>query len=210
MQRQPPKGAPAERSDRALGGSRPRLACRTQARSPERSTSMKFRRCEDSGEHRIEVTIGRDGDGVAARADMRPTGGAEEYWDMDGGPAERNPDPCPKGGQEPGFAALRASRRGRLGRGVGRGLRHRPGRTREGRPALISGRCRRERRLPPSAGRFEVQRHAVDAVAQAGRRRPVGEDVAEMAAAGGAMHLGAHHAVAAVASWSRPTPAPAR
>ena len=47
---------------------------------------MKFRRCEDSGEHRIEVTIGRDGDGVAARADMRPTGGAEEYWDIDGAP----------------------------------------------------------------------------------------------------------------------------
>ena len=39
---------------------------------------------------------------------------------------------------------------------------------------------------------------AVDAVAQMRRRRPVLEHVAEMAAAGGAMHFGAHHAVAPV------------
>ena len=39
----------------------------------------------------------------------------------------------------------------------------------------------------------ELQRDAVDAVAQAGRRRPVLEDMAEMAAAAPAMHLGARH-----------------
>src|SRR6476659_8582862 len=44
----------------------------------------------------------------------------------------------------------------------------------------------------------ELHRHAVDAVAQAGRRRPVREDVAEMATAAAAMHLVAHHAVARV------------
>ena len=41
--------------------------------------------------------------------------------------------------------------------------------------------------------RLEVQRDAVDAVALAGRRRAVVEDMAEMAAAGGAMHFGARH-----------------
>src|SRR5208283_5916774 len=45
---------------------------------------------------------------------------------------------------------------------------------------------------------LEVHRHAVDAVAQMRRRRAVLEDVAEMAAAAAAMHLGAHHAVAAI------------
>src|SRR4051794_77721 len=42
---------------------------------------------------------------------------------------------------------------------------------------------------------LELQRSRVDAVAQAGRPRAVGEDMAEMAAAFGAEHLGADHAV---------------
>src|ERR1041384_307091 len=46
---------------------------------------------------------------------------------------------------------------------------------------------------------LEIHRHAVDAIAQSGRRRAVREDMAEMAAAAAAMHLGAHHAVAHVA-----------
>src|SRR5579859_7727791 len=46
--------------------------------------------------------------------------------------------------------------------------------------------------------RLEIHRDAVDAVAQVGRRRAVVEDVAEVAAAAAAMHLGADHAVAAV------------
>src|SRR5215510_11440743 len=46
--------------------------------------------------------------------------------------------------------------------------------------------------------RLEIHRHAIDAIAQMSRRRPVLEDVAEMAAAAAAMHLGAHHPVAAV------------
>src|SRR5262245_17517686 len=47
-------------------------------------------------------------------------------------------------------------------------------------------------------GRLELEGDPVDAVAQAGGRRAVGEHVAQMAAAAAAMHLGAHHAVAAV------------
>ena len=43
-------------------------------------------------------------------------------------------------------------------------------------------------------GRHEFQRDAVDAVAQAGRRRSVVEHMAEMAAAAAAMHLVPHHA----------------
>ena len=46
--------------------------------------------------------------------------------------------------------------------------------------------------------RGKVQRHPVNAVAQAGRRRTVGKHVAEMAAALAAMHLGAAHSEAAV------------
>ena len=46
--------------------------------------------------------------------------------------------------------------------------------------------------------RLEVHRLAVDAVAQAGGRRAVREDMAEMAAAIGAMDLDAVHAVAAI------------
>src|SRR5689334_19187834 len=46
---------------------------------------------------------------------------------------------------------------------------------------------------------MEIERDAVHAIAQSGRRRPVLEDVAEMAAAVAAMHLGAHHEKAAVA-----------
>ena len=60
---------------------------------------------------------------------------------------------------------------------------------------------------PAATLRLEIHRHAVDAVAQAGRRRAVVEDVAEMAAAAAAMHLGAHHAVAAVLRWSSTAPA---
>ena len=44
-----------------------------------------------------------------------------------------------------------------------------------------------------SGRRHEVQRHAVDAVAQPGRRRTVLEDVAEVTAAAVAVHLGAPH-----------------
>src|SRR5690606_30907035 len=51
------------------------------------------------------------------------------------------------------------------------------------------------RRLP---GRLEAQRRRVDAVAQAGGRRPVLEDVAEMRIAGRAQHLDAAHAMARV------------
>src|SRR5262249_48331909 len=46
--------------------------------------------------------------------------------------------------------------------------------------------------------RLEIQRDAVDAVAQVRRRRAVLEYVAEMAATAAAMHLGAVHAVAVV------------
>src|SRR5690606_10112268 len=42
--------------------------------------------------------------------------------------------------------------------------------------------------------RMEGQRRAVYAVAQAGRRRAVVEDMAEMTAAAAAMHFGADHA----------------
>src|SRR5262245_53966259 len=45
---------------------------------------------------------------------------------------------------------------------------------------------------------LEIHRHAVDAIAQSGRRRTVREDMAEVAAAPAALHLGADHAVGAV------------
>ena len=54
-----------------------------------------------------------------------------------------------------------------------------------------------------SPSRRELQRHRVDAVAQAGGRRAVGEDVALVAAAAGAEDLGAHHAVAGVALFTQ-------
>src|SRR5689334_3471169 len=44
--------------------------------------------------------------------------------------------------------------------------------------------------------RFQLQRRRIDAVAKAGRARAVIEDVAEMACAFRAQHLGADHAVA--------------
>src|SRR5215467_12220967 len=46
--------------------------------------------------------------------------------------------------------------------------------------------------------RLEVHRHAVDAIAQMGRRRTVFKDMTEMTAAAAAMHFGADHAVTAV------------
>src|SRR5580700_3703109 len=49
-----------------------------------------------------------------------------------------------------------------------------------------------------SLRRLKVHRHAVDAVAQMRGRRAVLEDMAEMAAAAAAMHLGADHPVALV------------
>src|SRR5438270_559167 len=56
--------------------------------------------------------------------------------------------------------------------------------------------------LPGSAGGcrrwMKHEAEAVDAIAKAGRLRPVVEDVAEMAAAAAAVHLGAQHAVGAV------------
>src|SRR6516162_6430938 len=51
---------------------------------------------------------------------------------------------------------------------------------------------------PRALLRLEIHRHAIDAVAQMGRRRPVLENMAEMAAATAAMHLGANHAVARI------------
>src|SRR5690606_34530891 len=56
----------------------------------------------------------------------------------------------------------------------------------------------RDRGVPAVLIGREVERDAVDAVAQAGGRWAVVEDVTEMAATGGAKHLGADHAVAAV------------
>ena len=50
----------------------------------------------------------------------------------------------------------------------------------------------------------ELQRHAVHAVAQAGRLRAVVEHMAEMAAAAAAMHLGARHEERAVGRGRRP------
>src|ERR1700757_3080286 len=46
--------------------------------------------------------------------------------------------------------------------------------------------------------RLQLQRRRVDAVAQAGRPRSVGKDMAEMAGAFRAQHLGADHAVGGV------------
>src|SRR5688572_16739759 len=69
------------------------------------------------------------------------------------------------------------------------------------------GLCRHSAGLPPSlklrrsggsARGLEVQRHAVDAVAKTGRRRPVLEDVPQVPAAAAAMHFGTGHPVAAV------------
>src|SRR5438552_7617054 len=59
---------------------------------------------------------------------------------------------------------------------------------------LLSARLCFRRRL---AG-VEIERHAVQAIAQPGRLRPVLEDMAEMPAAAAAMHLGAGHEEAAV------------
>ena len=53
-------------------------------------------------------------------------------------------------------------------------------------------------RVAPPRRRLEVERQRVDAVAQAGGLRAVGEDVAEVAAAAGAGDLDAAHAVADV------------
>ena len=61
-----------------------------------------------------------------------------------------------------------------------------------------SSRCRKldvqlRAQASTAVGRLEGQRHAVDAVALAGRRRAVVEDVAEMTAAAAAMDFGAGH-----------------
>src|ERR1700733_14711715 len=63
--------------------------------------------------------------------------------------------------------------------------------------APLRFRCWRRSRSRVSL-RLEFHGDAVDAIAQMGRRRAVVEDVAEMAAAAVAMHLGADHAVAAI------------
>src|ERR1700752_80868 len=52
--------------------------------------------------------------------------------------------------------------------------------------------------MRPSSLGLEIHRHAVDAIAQSGRRRAVGEDMAEVTAAAAAMAFGADHAVGAV------------
>src|SRR6266705_2416925 len=54
------------------------------------------------------------------------------------------------------------------------------------------------RTFMPRLLRLEVQRHAIDAITQMCRRRPVLEHVAEMAAAAAAVHFRARHAEAAV------------
>jgi Zn-finger nucleic acid-binding protein len=54
-----------------------------------------------------------------------------------------------------------------------------------------------QRRLERLGG-LELQRDAVDAVAQASRRRAIGEHVPKVAAAAAAVDLGAHHEVGAV------------
>ena len=51
---------------------------------------------------------------------------------------------------------------------------------------------------PVTSAGVEIQRHAVDAVAQAGRRRAIFEHVSEVTAAAAAMDLGAGHEVAAI------------
>src|SRR5437762_8678665 len=65
---------------------------------------------------------------------------------------------------------------------------------------ISEGWSRSSMRCPtgPSFLLLEGERRAVHAVALAGRRRAVGKDVAEMAAALGAVHLGAAHEEAAV------------
>src|ERR1700685_311073 len=50
----------------------------------------------------------------------------------------------------------------------------------------------------PGRSRHEFERHAVHAIAQAGRLRPVVEDMAEMAAAAMARHRRARHAERAI------------
>src|SRR5579863_5324300 len=67
-----------------------------------------------------------------------------------------------------------------------------------------SGFVRRDRRGLFRRRRFrlagvKIERHAVHAIALAGRRRPIVENMAQMPAATAAMHLGANHEKAAVA-----------
>src|SRR5262249_2601411 len=86
------------------------------------------------------------------------------------------------------------------------------GQNRRSWPAAASRKCRRRRcrfismRCAPCASRcfapgslrLEVHRHAVNAVARVGRGGAVLQNVAEMAAAAAAMHLGADHAPTAI------------
>jgi hypothetical protein len=58
--------------------------------------------------------------------------------------------------------------------------------------------CNRQAGLDRSARRLEAERHPIDTVAEAGRRRPVFEHVAEVSAASAAVDLSARHAVASV------------
>src|SRR4051794_28282730 len=62
-------------------------------------------------------------------------------------------------------------------------------------PKVNAAKCKPAMR--PSL-RLEIHRHAIDAIAQSGRRRAAREDVAEMTAAAAAMAFGPHHTVAAV------------
>ena len=72
-------------------------------------------------------------------------------------------------------------------------------------PAVPGGRPPRAPQLEaPSSSRSSVKRAGVDAVALAGRVRAVVEDVAEVAAAARAEHLGAAHEQAVVGLGSRP------
>src|SRR6478609_9003914 len=59
-------------------------------------------------------------------------------------------------------------------------------------------RFRCQRRNEKGLFRLKLQRRRIDAVAQSGRAGPIGENVAEMAIALRAQHLGPDHAVAGV------------
>src|ERR1700760_3947740 len=66
------------------------------------------------------------------------------------------------------------------------------------REPLVAGGFERVRRFSSDLFRLQLQRRRVDAIAQTGRSRSVGKDMAEMAGAFRAQHLGADHAVGGV------------
>ncbi len=92
----------------------------------------------------------------------------------------------------------------RAGRVGLRARRRRRGTSRRARSQLEKSTTTQPHRQPPSSSptpdlfRLEVHGDAVDAVAQMRGRRAILENMPEVAAAAAAMHLGAHHAVAAI------------